>query len=100
MDLAISWAKIYDMFAARYGLTIDKFYEFTLRQIMYAKEAIEDASYDDLALQAKLHKMKVKPRPRPLKLSKNERKEADEYAQSTLERMQAEFKLNQAKENN
>lgn len=87
-DIATCWATLYDAFAARYGLTPDKFYEeYTLRQVTYLLRVIDKAKYEDLSVQAKLHGVKLKPRINSLGLSKEQREEADTQAMSVLERM-------------
>lgn len=80
---------LYDAFAARYGIrTLDEFYEgYTLRQVTYLLRVIDKAKYDELSVQAKLHGVKLKPRIDALRLSQEERAEADEQATSVLERM-------------
>jgi hypothetical protein len=88
-DIATCWATLYDAFAARYGLrTPQEFYEgYTLRQVTYLLRVIDKAKYDDLAVQAKLHGVKVKPKVEALRLTKEERAEADTQAMSVLDRM-------------
>ena len=48
---------------------------------------IDKAKYDDLSVQAKLHGVKLKPRVEALRLTKEERAEADSQAMSVLDRM-------------
>lgn len=83
------WATMFDVFAARYGLrTIDEFYDnYTLRQVTYLLRVIDKAEYNDLAVQAELHGRKMKPRVEALRLTAEERQEADTQAMSVLARM-------------
>ena len=59
---------------------------------MLLLEVIEDSKYRDLAAQASLHGMKLKPRNKPLKMNKEERKEAEAEANAMLERMQERYR--------
>ena len=56
---------------------------------------IEGAKYEEVALQAKLHGLQMKPRVEALRLSEEERAEADEQATSVLERMKKNYEGNQ-----
>lgn len=53
---------------------------------------IDRSKYEEMSLQAKLHGLKMKPRNEPLKLTKEERKEADDMAMDLLKRMNAQVK--------
>ena len=77
------------MFAARYGIKCpDDFYDnYTLRQVIQLLEVIDKVKYDDLSVQAKLHGVKLKPRIQALKLSKEQREEAESQAMSVYEKM-------------
>jgi len=48
---------------------------------------IDKSKYGELSIQAKLHGVKLKPRVEALRLTKEEREEADSQATSVLERM-------------
>lgn len=80
---------LFDAFAARYGIkTPEDFYEgYTLRQVTYLLRVIDKVKYDELATQAQLHGMKLKPRVEALRLTKEERAEADTQATSVFDRM-------------
>ena len=101
-EITTCWARIYDVFAARYGIKDpQEFYEgYTLRQVNHLLRIIDKARYDELATQAKLHGVKIKPRIESLDLTEEEREEATAQAQSVFDRMKAEHNKKQEADKN
>lgn len=73
--------------------TIDKFYEgYTLKQVTNLLQVIDDKKYEELAIRAKLHGVKIKPKLKAISMTKEQREEADKQAMDLLTQMQQEYK--------
>lgn len=64
---------MFDLFAARYGWTLDYFYSLTLRQIFHIKEALENGKNTEFSQQAALHDKKLKDTVNVVKVSKEDK---------------------------
>lgn len=93
------YAGYFDAVAKRYGYTLEKFYELTLRQLHIILKTIGDKSYDELEVQAALAGRQLKPRLKFDDISKEEEKENEDQAMDALKRLQEEYKKKQAKDN-
>lgn len=84
---------MYDVFAYRYGLTLDQFYSMTSRQIAAIAPVIETRSHKAFEVKAALHGKKVKPRPEANLLNVDEEtdKAQDKDAQDLYDRMKQRF---------
>lgn len=58
----VCYGEIYDVFAKRYGYTLENFYGLTTGQIHGLLKVIDKKTYDELSVKAKLHGVKMKAR--------------------------------------
>lgn len=78
---------MYDLFATRYGYSLEQFYALTLRQIFELKRVIEVEKRKEAEFQAKLNKMELKGAPAPVKMSAEDRKLTNDHAEKLHERL-------------
>lgn len=89
------YAKYYDALAKRYGITLNEFYELTLRQITAHLETINDEAYSELEVQASLAGKKLKPRIVYNQVTEEEEKEQEKEALDAVARLQKEYEERQ-----
>lgn len=58
----VCYGEIYDVFAKRYGYSLDEFYNLTTRQMYAMLKIIDKKTYDELSVKASLHGVKLKER--------------------------------------
>jgi hypothetical protein len=95
------YARYYDALSKRYSLTLDKFYELTLRNISSMLKIIADESYSELEVQAALAGRKLKPKITYNEFTPEQEKENDDAALDALASLQKDYLDKQKeKENN
>lgn len=82
----------YDRLAKRYGYDLDQFYNLTLRQLLILLNVINEESYDELALQAKLHGREIKERMEVDDITPEQEAEQDNAAQAAYEALMRRYR--------
>lgn len=62
IDKKPCYATYYDILAKRYSLTLDQFFDLTLRNVHIMLKVSGDSAYKELEVQAALHGRKLKPK--------------------------------------
>lgn len=93
------FANIYDKFASRYSMSIDSFYDMTMRQVHALIEVMDKNEHKELEVQAALMGKKLKPKLNAHAIDAEEDERLDQEAESMLERIKKEYEMNKAKNN-
>ena len=95
------YARYFDALSKRYSLSLENFYDLTLRNISSMLKTIADESYSELEVQAALAGRKLKPKIVYNDYTPEEEKENDDAALDALASLQKDYLDKQkAKENN
>lgn len=94
-ETKVCYGKYYDAVGKRYGYSIDKFYDLTLRQLHILLHVIGDQSYEEIEIQAALQGKKLKPRMTPLDIEEDDDKKLDEDAVAAHAQLMKEYKEKQ-----
>lgn len=82
----------YDSVASRYGYTIERFYDLTLRQLHLILKIMNDKKYEELEVSASLHGRKLNPRVIVNDITEDEEKEQDDQASAALNDLKERYK--------
>lgn len=89
------YVKYFDRLSNRYGWSLDKFMELTLRQLHMMLKAVNDGEYEDLTVQAALVGAKLQPRMEFEDITEEEEAQQDADALAALKRLQEDYKKRQ-----
>jgi len=84
---------MFDLFASRYGYSIEQFYSLTLRQIYSIKKVIEKSNRIELRQKAALHGKELKgDAPEVIEYDAEQENDNEAEAKKMLARMRAKHK--------
>lgn len=91
------FADYFDTIAARYGHTLEDFYNLTLRNLHIILKTVGDKKYEELEIQAALLDKKLKPRLNIKEISEEEEQANEDQAQEALKELQRKYQENKDK---